>query len=888
MASGIPAINDDSLQKIAWKTLQFGDLIGEGSYGNVYKGSWYGKEVAIKKLHMKKLPEDLAEDFDNETKVMAMCQSSQIIKLFGVSLQSDQFAMVLEYMPKGSLYKLLNTKSETLGWEPTRMRIAADVSRGLAYLHDKGILHRDLKSLNVLVNQDYRAKITDFGLAKIKVATNSTSTLSKKSVGSFRWQPPELFKRSSRHTQASDVFSLGMVIWEIASGKLPYFEEVDEQKVISWIKEGEQENVPDSCPAKVSELIKRCWAAPEARPKAEEVAFALEQLLPKGKSSDERAWHIHLDRQVVIHDEPYLLLPASEKDMAKVQSFYSHHPVPGFEIGSVKVIYNPDLNRAFSLHLGKLQQRASNSAFAPKWSWELENSEWREKIHLMYEALAKPYRDPEYPAVKLLPLWHGTSPAIVDSICRTGYANLATTDGGFFGKGLYSAYEAEYANRVYSKGALILNWVASFSSYPVVDGDMQKLTGKANYQNYDSHFVPVSPKNPSDPNEANYYPCKPDTQHTYTEVVVFDSAACLPRYLVELQPIESKKGVQQSKSPQRSSKALPPTPPPKRPSTSKTATPATPPSPDHQTIFTALEKKDYGALFELLYATDPLLKEDNQLADGFLKEAWGKLELAIILGKLDMIQNLYKEDPTLISKEDVLKRSLLYIAAGYGGGHLPVLQWLAEKDRTLLQKTRNDGATCLAAASYRGYLPVVQWLVRGRAAVRSRRRRRGRRRRRDRLVWSWALQHLRRKPIRAIATRVQHPCRKGSWASAPRPRRGRGRSRASRPAARCPARRRGCGRSSPLRRAGGASEHLGPAVEVAGLGEVHAPARPAARRPSPSHSSASAATPASATSNTPSAWPVGDDRGQRRRHRLEHRADDAVVEHARCRARAAW
>ena len=71
----------------------------------------------------------------------------------------------------------------------------------------------------------------------------------------------------------------------------------------------------------------------------------------------------------------------------------------------------------------------------------------------MYEALAQPYGDPDFPAVKLLPLWHGTDPAIVDSICRVGYANLATTDGGFFGKGLYSAHEAEYAQRVYSKGS---------------------------------------------------------------------------------------------------------------------------------------------------------------------------------------------------------------------------------------------------------------------------------------------------------------------------------------------------------------------------------------------------------------------------------------------------
>ena len=141
----------------------------------------------------------------------------------------------------------------------------------------------------------------------------------------------------------------------------------------------------------------------------------------------------------------------------------------------------------------------------------------------------------EYPAVKILPLWHGTRSDILDSICRVGYANLASTDAGFFGKGLYSTHEAEYAHRVYSQGALLLNWVATYSPYPAIDGDLDKLREKGNYQNYDAHFVPVVPKNPSNPNETVYYPTKPNQKHTYTEVVVFESAACLPRYLVELQ-----------------------------------------------------------------------------------------------------------------------------------------------------------------------------------------------------------------------------------------------------------------------------------------------------------------------------------------------------------------
>jgi len=108
----------------------------------------------------------------------------------------------------------------------------------------------------------------------------------------------------------------------------------------------------------------------------------------------------------------------------------------------------------------------------------------------------------------------------------------------FFGKGIYGAHEAEYSYRVYAKegGALILNWTACFSAYPVIDGDMKKLEGKGNYSNYDAHFVPVVPRDPNDPHEEVYHPTKFDQDHQYTELVVFQSAACLPRYLVELQP----------------------------------------------------------------------------------------------------------------------------------------------------------------------------------------------------------------------------------------------------------------------------------------------------------------------------------------------------------------
>ena len=274
---------------------------------------------------------------------------------------------------------------------------------------------------------------------------------------------------------------------------------------------------------------------------------------------EEKFWYFDPETkaQRVADADVYKLVDATEKDKRKVLQFYQHHPVPGYEMASVRVIYNPSMNHEFALYMRRLQQRHNNPAFEAKWPKGRENPQdlvesqekidWRAKVHQQFKNMAKSYQDSDYPAVSLLPMWHGTKAAIIDSIFRAGYAALATTDSGFFGRGIYGAYEAEYSYRVYAKdgGALILNWTACFSAYPVIDGDMSKFVMRnaqnqevsiSNYSNYDAHFVPVVPSNPTNPHETIYYPTKPNQPHVYTEFVVSQTAACLPRYLVELQP----------------------------------------------------------------------------------------------------------------------------------------------------------------------------------------------------------------------------------------------------------------------------------------------------------------------------------------------------------------
>lgn len=539
-----------SLAQLPWSSLQMGQLIGNGGYGDVYKATWQGIDVAVKQLYLKTLSGDLAADFQREATLMAQCQFPHIVRLYGVCEEPGHTAMVMEYLPKGSLYQILHDSKETLPWNPIRWNLAIDVGKGLAYLHSQNIVHRDLKSLNVLLDNQYRAKIADFGLAKIKLETNSTTTKTKQGMGTTRWRAPELFKRNANPNVASDAYSYGMVLWEIASRQLPFNDAMDDATVISWIKDGEQENLPADCPQLYGELIKASWKKePNERPSAEKMvtelakARPLEEPKPIETKAVEKVWHIDPATPGVGQplDKDYALLSASEKDIKKVMDFYNRCPVPGYEIGSVQVIYNPAMNSQFNLQIGFLQKRDKNPAFVPRWPDEIEspeNKKWRQTVYDNFETLARSYLDPDYPAVKLLPMWHGTRPEILDSLFKTGYANLATTDSGFLGKGIYFAYEAEYSHRVYSQGALLLNWASCFSVYPIIDGDMKRLgleDNKANYGNYDGHFAPVISQNPNNPHSVTYYPTKPNQKANYHELVVFQSAQCLPRYLVRLQ-----------------------------------------------------------------------------------------------------------------------------------------------------------------------------------------------------------------------------------------------------------------------------------------------------------------------------------------------------------------
>jgi sterile alpha motif and leucine zipper-containing kinase AZK len=280
--------------QLEYAELKFGRKLGAGGFGVVYQGTWRFNEVAIKELLPDRLSPEAAEEFEVEAYTMQRLRSPNVVQFYGYCV-SPKYCIVMEYMPKGSLFNLLHTPKESLSWE-MRIHIAQDISKGLLHLHAENILHRDIKSMNVLLSKVNTAKLTDFGLSKVKMETRST-TKAVQSVGTLAWMAPELFARKGVYTFKSDIYSLGMTLWELASRKVPFKDAASSDLIPGWVSKGEREEIPEDCPENLISAITACWAQePEDRPTAKELteflyseAREISAILPRFRSLKQTA-----------------------------------------------------------------------------------------------------------------------------------------------------------------------------------------------------------------------------------------------------------------------------------------------------------------------------------------------------------------------------------------------------------------------------------------------------------------------------------------------------------------------------------------------------------------------------------------------------------------------
>ena len=253
------------------------EQIGQGGFADVYRGKWLSHDhpVAIKTIRITYLRDDVKKNFLDEIATMYKIRFDYVLGIFGACIEPNYYALVVEYMSLGSLFDVLQKKERILSWAD-RWSIALQMTKGVNYLHMMSILHRDIKSLNFLMDNGvngYIVKISDFGLAKIRYATSRQTTEDGRQQitgGTLLWKAPELLK-FGKPSKASDIYSLGIVFWELATGRVPY-EELDETIVSEGVKAGERLEIPKDVPPAFVSIITKSWSQdPSKRPTSQEL-----------------------------------------------------------------------------------------------------------------------------------------------------------------------------------------------------------------------------------------------------------------------------------------------------------------------------------------------------------------------------------------------------------------------------------------------------------------------------------------------------------------------------------------------------------------------------------------------------------------------------------------
>ncbi|KAJ8634634.1 hypothetical protein MRB53_008901 [Persea americana] len=279
LARGLQTIKNDDLEEIR--------MLGSGTYGAVYHSKWKGCDVAIKRIKASCFAgkpserERLIADFWKEALILSSLHHPNVVSFYGIVRDGPDgtLATVTEFMVNGSLKQFLQKKDRTID-RRKRLIIAMDAAFGMEYLHGKNIVHFDLKCENLLVNMrdPHRpvCKIGDLGLSKVKQHTLVSGGIR----GTLPWMAPELLSgKSSMVTEKIDIYSFGIVMWELLTGEEPYGDMHCASIIGGIVNNTLRPQIPTWCDPEWKSLMESCWSSdPGERPSFSEISQKLRKM----------------------------------------------------------------------------------------------------------------------------------------------------------------------------------------------------------------------------------------------------------------------------------------------------------------------------------------------------------------------------------------------------------------------------------------------------------------------------------------------------------------------------------------------------------------------------------------------------------------------------------
>ncbi|XP_019421295.1 PREDICTED: serine/threonine-protein kinase STY17-like isoform X1 [Lupinus angustifolius] len=253
--------------------LIYGNRVGSGSFGDLYRGTYCSQDVAIKVLKPERISTDMLKEFAQEVYIMRKIRHKNVVQFIGACTRPPNLCIVTEFMSRGSLYDYLHKQRGVFKLQ-SLLKIAIDVSKGMNYLHQNNIIHRDLKTANLLMDENELVKVADFGVARVQTQSGVMTA----ETGTYRWMAPEVIEHKP-YDQKADVFSFGISLWELLTGELPYSHLTPLQAAVGVVQKGLRPTIPKNTHARLSELLQCCWKQdPMERPNFAEIIEILRQI----------------------------------------------------------------------------------------------------------------------------------------------------------------------------------------------------------------------------------------------------------------------------------------------------------------------------------------------------------------------------------------------------------------------------------------------------------------------------------------------------------------------------------------------------------------------------------------------------------------------------------